>query len=90
MPSIACPLIGCLLRLGSQQFRYRLPISIDLLRANLIALNLNEGSLWIGADRLLQLWDFALVFRQRGYPIARKIGFQKSVELVEAAAVVYH
>jgi hypothetical protein len=32
----------------SQQLSYRLPVKVVVLRANLIALNLNEGSPWIG------------------------------------------
>ena len=36
-----------LLGFESQQLSYRLPVKVDVLRANLIALNLNEGSPWI-------------------------------------------
>ena len=37
-----------LLGFESQQLSYRLPVKVDVLRANLVALNLNEGSPWIG------------------------------------------
>jgi hypothetical protein len=37
-----------LFRFEPRQFSHRLPINVDLLRANLIALNSNEGSTGIG------------------------------------------
>src|SRR5258707_3769215 len=43
-PPIACSLKACLLRFEPQLLSYRLPVSVDTLIANLIALNLNEGS----------------------------------------------
>ena len=43
-PPIACSLKACLLRFEPQLLSYRLPVSVDTLIANLIALNLSEGS----------------------------------------------
>jgi hypothetical protein len=37
-----------LLGFEPQLLSHRLPVKVDVLRANLIALNLNEGSPWIG------------------------------------------
>jgi hypothetical protein len=36
-----------LFRFQSQELGYRLPVNVDVLRTNLIALNLDEGSPWI-------------------------------------------
>jgi hypothetical protein len=47
-PNLLPLLSRALLGFESQQLSYRLPVKVVVLGANLIALNLNEGSPWIG------------------------------------------
>jgi hypothetical protein len=47
-PNLLPFLSRALLGFESQQLSYRLPVKVVVLGANLIALNLNEGSPWIG------------------------------------------